>query len=333
MTASSYFIPARTSWTTRGKSLFSLYERNRTAVRLTVLVTGFCLAAIWPWICITVPAGHVAVEWYRFLGGTDVEHVRPEGARFIFPWDKLAIYDTRIQQATPDFDVLSSDGLTIGVNVAVRFRVNPITVGLLHKYVGPDYANNLILLAVGAYARAVLARNSTEQIYTARRLELQDEIKRSVIADLMTAFDTAGRPEQAWIFLDDVLIRSMRFPASVQAAINRKMEQHQLQQEYAYRLEREQLESKRKAIEADGIAHFQATVSSSISDAYLRWRSIEAALALAQSPNAKTVVLGGGRDGMPIILGDGVTPETQIPHKMLGSEKAGQYGAPATPSN
>jgi hypothetical protein len=86
------------------------------------------------------------------------------------------------------------------------------------------------------------------------------------------------------------------------AAINRQTEQYYTIQEYKFRVEREAEESKRKRIEADGIAAFQKTVSLGISESYLRWRGIEATLLLSQSPNAKVVVIGSGRDGLPIIL-------------------------------
>ncbi len=90
------------------------------------------------------------------------------------------------------------------------------------------------------------------------------------------------------------------------AAINRQTEQYYMIQEYKFRVQREAEESKRKQIEADGIAAFQKTVSQGISDSYLRWRGIEATLALAQSPNTKIVIIGSGKDGLPIILGNDV---------------------------
>ena len=69
---------------------------------------------------------------------------------------------------------------------------------------------------------------------------------------------------------------------------------------------------KRKQIEANGIAAFQQTVSKGISDSYLRWQGIQATLRLAQSPNAKVVVIGSGKDGLPIILNaDTLLPEAQ----------------------
>jgi hypothetical protein len=75
-------------------------------------------------------------------------------------------------------------------------------------------------------------------------------------------------------------------------------------EEYKFRVEREKRESERKKIEAEGIRDFQQTVSQGISESYLRWRGIEATLQLSQSTNAKVVVIGSGKDGLPIILGN-----------------------------
>ena len=88
-------------------------------------------------------------------------------------------------------------------------------------------------------------------------------------------------------------------------AINRPTEQFYLIQEYKFRVEREAQESKRKQIEANGIAVFQQTVSKGISDSYLRWRGIDATLQLARSPNAKVIVIRSGKDDPPIIRNAG----------------------------
>src|SRR5262245_29661816 len=86
-------------------------SRRRFTFWLSVLVGLFVVALLWPFICVPVPAGHLAVKWYRFLGGTDTEHVYGEGSRFIFPWDKVVVYEARVQQLNRDFDVLTLDGL------------------------------------------------------------------------------------------------------------------------------------------------------------------------------------------------------------------------------
>ena len=104
--------------------------------------------------------------------------------------------------------------------------------------------------------------------------------------------------------LIDTLILGIELPSAVVTAINRKIEQYYISEEYKFRVAREIRESERKKIEAEGISEFQRIVSQGISDSYLRWQGIEATLQLAQSSNSKIVIVGSGKDGLPIILGN-----------------------------
>lgn len=324
---------ARNRW----RSLSARLARLRTGAILTLCTALFLLVVCWPWIVITVPAGHVAVRWWRFFGGTDISQIYGEGAHLDFPWDQMPIYDARIQEINRNFDVLTSDGMMMTVNIAMRFRLNPATVGLLHKNVGPNYIETLIMPSIGSYARMKFAQYSAEDVYGARRASIQDEIREAVIKDLAPHVAPGQAPVSPWLFVEDVLIRSMKFPPEVAAAINRKMEQYEVKQEYAYRLERERLESERKQVEADGIARFQKTVGAGISENYLRWKGIDATLALAQSPNAKVVVIGTPRDGMPLILGGGENalplPARSVPPAGAGHAQTGQNTPPADERN
>ena len=65
---------------------------------------------------------------------------------------------------------------------------------------------------------------------------------------------------------------------------------------------KEKQEAERKRIEAQGIYDFQNIVAKGISEQLLRWKGIEATEKLASSPNAKIVVIGAGKDGLPLIL-------------------------------
>jgi regulator of protease activity HflC (stomatin/prohibitin superfamily) len=294
----------RSAVTRRRSSVAAYYARNRPTVHVVVLAGLFFAVVSLQWVLVTIPAGHVGVMWYRLLGGTDTVSVYREGLRFVFPWDKMTIYDARLQNATQDFDVLTRDGLSMTVNVVVQFRLNQRMVGRLHKAIGPKYVDSLLMPAIGGDIREIISRNSTDEVYTTRRSEIQDETRGHVAAGLMPAVKISGEAVEPWLFVDAVLIRSMQFPPDVQSAVNRKMEQYQLREEYRYRLEREKLESERKQVEAQGIAKFQQTVGAGISENYLKWKGIDATLALAQSANAKVVVIGAGKDGMPLILGD-----------------------------
>jgi regulator of protease activity HflC (stomatin/prohibitin superfamily) len=290
------------------------YRDHAFAIHISALVTLLLIVAGWPFVVVTVPAGFVGVKYYRFAGGTNIEAVYSEGSHLKWPWDKMAQYEVRLQRGSRSFDVLTRDGLMVTAIIATRFRLQPSSVAWLHKHIGPNYMETLIVPAVGSYARLVISRNSTDELYSARRGAIQDEIKRAVAADISTQTQSdRGTPT---VLLDDVLILGIRFPPAVQAAIDRKMEQYQLREEYAYRIQREELETRRKEIEARGIAQFQSIVGAGISDNYLRWKSIDATLSLAQSSNSKVVVLGNNKENVPLFLGgeDGrATPSPPAP--------------------
>jgi hypothetical protein len=158
--------------------------------------------------------------------------------------------------------------------------------------------------------REIISQYTAEQVYSTARQEIQEKIKDRVIEKLgerfleHEGFSPYRVPIRDAGVLYDTLLHEIRLPADVVAAINRKAEQYYISQEYVYRVDRERRESERKKIEAEGIRDFQQTVSQGISDSYLRWRGIEATLELARSNNTKIVIIGGGKDGLPIILGN-----------------------------
>ena len=179
---------------------------------------------------------------------------------------------------------------------------------------------------IGSQAREVISQYTAQEVYTSREA-IQEKIRNNSQKSLGTHLNNLVQPDameqpdpkhyndflQNSIQILDTLVLSIELPPAIVAAINRQTEQFYQIQEYKFRVEREAQESKRKQIEANGIAAFQRTVSQGISDSYLRWRGIEATLALAQSPNTKIVIIGSGKDGLPIILGNVDTPASPGP--------------------
>jgi hypothetical protein len=132
--------------------------------------------------------------------------------------------------------------------------------------------------------------------------------------------------------LYDILVAGIELPAAIVAAINRKTEQYYIAEEYKFRVEREKRESERKKIEAEGIRDFQQIVSQGISESYLRWRGIEATLQLSQSTNAKVVVIGSGKDGLPIILGNvDTSPAASTPPSDTTNKERTTAASPTVP--
>jgi len=186
---------------------------------------------------------------------------------------------------------------------------------VLHKFIGPHYLDTVIRPEVGSQARQVIANYTAQEVYTTRD-KIQEQIRNGTRKTLAANLDKLVQPEaveqpdpkgyndflQGSIQILDILILSIDLPPAIVDAINSQTAQFYMIQEYKFRIESEAQESKRKQIEANGIAAFQQTVSKGISDSYLRWRGIEATLLLAQSPNTKIVIIGSGKDGLPIIL-------------------------------
>jgi regulator of protease activity HflC (stomatin/prohibitin superfamily) len=309
------------------RRLLHFMAHHGPEIAVMIMIFVFIVVYFSDQIFYNIPPGSVGVLWQRF-GGTVMGRYLDEGLHVVWPWDKVYIYNTRLQQLEQDFDVLSADGLKMTVNIAYRFQAIPQTVPALHEYVGPNYVSVLLTTEIGARARDVFSRNTPEEIFSDRRIQIQQEILSDVQADLRKTFSPmAGHPID-FIKLDDVLIRGITLPPAVEAAINRKEEQKQLNLEYDYRLLREAKETERKRIEAQGIREFQDIVSSGITPSYLKWQGIEATLELARSNNSKVVIIGSGKDGLPIILGNMESEAKGIPPtgKQSGGAPPSQTG-------
>jgi regulator of protease activity HflC (stomatin/prohibitin superfamily) len=308
------------------------------------------VVVLWPFVVITVPSGYVGVLWKRFNGldlycwcwvgrGTvlDPRELREEGLHIIWPWDKLYQYNLRLQSTTQTFNAISKDGVNVKAQISVRYQLLHNSVAVLHKFIGPGFLDSVVNPEIGSQARQVISQYTAEAVYTSReqiQKQIRDATQRSLAANLnkLVQPEAMEQPDpkhyndflQDAIQILDTLVLSIELPPDIVAAINRQTEQYYMIQEYKFRVEREAEESKRKQIEADGIAAFQKTVSQGISESYLRWRGIEATLLLAQSPNSKVVVIGSGRDGLPIIL-------NAEPNAQGGAPQPGSSGgAPGT---
>src|SRR5207237_5778356 len=103
--------------------------------------------------------------------------------------------------------------------------------------------------------------------------------------------------------IESVLLRDIQLPATLKASIEAKQQAEQEALAMNFRLQREKQEAECKRIEAQGIHDFQQIVAQGISPALLEWKGIEATEALARSANSKIVVVGSGKNGLPLILG------------------------------
>src|SRR6266516_1238812 len=301
--------------------------RHLPMVVIYLMVATLVAVVLYPHMVITVPSGHVGVLWKRFGGGTvlDPRLLKNEGFNLILPWNVVFLYDLRLQSFIESYNAISSDGVSLTATVNVRFRLQRDAVPVLHQAIGPNYKQVLVQPGIGSLTREVIAQYNAEQVYSTARQEIQDKI-RNLVEDRLTEKMMEREGEESYrvsmrdsIILYDILVAGIELPTAIVAAINRKTEQYYIAEEYKFRVEREKRESERKKIEGEGIRDFQQTVSQGISESYLRWRGIEATLQLSQSTNSKVVIIGSGKDGLPVILGNADTPAS-LPRASIPTE-------------
>ena len=156
------------------------------------------------------------------------------------------------------------------------------------------YLDRVLKPAIRSATRSVVGRYTPEQIYSSKRDIIQSEI-----------FDeTKLIIEDQYVQLNDVLVRDVTLPMAIKDAIERKLDQEQQSLEYEFRLITAQKEAQKQIIEAQGKADANKILSASLTDKILQDKGIEATLRLAESQNSKVVIIGSGKDGMPIILGN-----------------------------
>lgn len=317
-----------------------IVRRLKISGSFFLLVSLFVLIICWDRIVITTAAGHGAVVWHLLFGGTRTsEKSMGEGMHLVFPWNRVYDYNLRLQNFRTSYNVVTADGLQVKIGLGFRWRVNPDRLGTLHQQFGPGYRDILLVPAIGSIARHVISRYNAADLVSERRNAIQQEIYSEVISDRIRngiGSDATGQADKV-ILLEDILIYDVDLPASVRQAIEEKLRQAQLVEEYRFRVQREVLESERKATEARGIRTFQQIVASNMSNNYLRWRGIEATLELSRSPNSKVVVIGNQQSGgLPLILdsadhGSGTAVQKTPAGRPLAGTPA-KPGKPAQPA-
>lgn len=306
--------------------LKKILRRLTAGLMLSLLMATFLLVVFWNEVIISVPAGHVGVKWSRFFGGTVVTgpHMS-EGTHAVFPWDKVTIYDGRLQVHSIQYEVASKEGLHVQINLSFRWHLSPHNAAKLHKAIGPDYLNSLLVPEVGSVLRDRASKHTAEELYSTQRAQIQQDVFDTVVAE-NNANRISRRVDNPLgtdlVYLDDVMFLDVTLPENLRAAIERKLEEAQLVEEYRFRVVREGLESQRLVVEGEGIRQYQALVTPGLTDSYLRWSGIQATLKMAQSPNSKLVFMGNGPGGLPVLLND-----------FAGEQKAAAAGASPAVAN
>jgi len=244
----------------------------------------------------TISPTERAVIFYKFGKGLDKENVITPGFNVKAPWNNVYVFDVSENKVEDGMDVLDKSGLSLSVDVSVRFNPIPSRIGYIQETFQNDYISRLVIPEVRSSVRQVMGRYTAEEIYSTKRSEVESAIKEETAQVLAT--------ENNNVQIKALLIRSINLPAQIKQAIENKLQQEQEALAYKFRLDKELSEAERKRIAAEGEAAANKIINNSLTPALLKMRGIEATTQLAQSPNAKVIVIGSGKDGLPLILGN-----------------------------
>ena len=272
-------------------------QKDKAKIRMIAMVMMIVLPVIllWSSLTVTIDSGHAGLIFHTFGNGVNPEaEPMKSGFHFKAPWDDVYQYEIRQQEIFEPLEVLSSNLLKISMDMTVFYQPFYDNLGYLEVERGINYRAKVILPAMKSVAREVISKYLPEEFNTTKREEIQLEIESRLSEKLADNY----------IQLNDVLIRNIKLPTTLEEAIERKLQQEQESLEYEFRIEKASKEAERKRIEAEGIRDFQNIVSQSINDDLLQWKGIEATTELSNSNNSKVVVIGAGDNGLPLILGD-----------------------------
>ena len=265
-------------------------------IGLPVVVTVMFVFIVLMKSAVNIGYGEAGVLFKTFGGGVVTDEAPlGEGFHIIAPWNKVTLYNVKQQEVfESQMQVLSSNGLEISLDVSVLYQPKADELGLLHQTKGLNYLDIVIVPNIRAVARSVVGRYTPEQLYSTKRdaieSEIYDELKKGV--------------EEQHVQINDVLVRDVTLPNTIKQAIERKLSQEQMSLEYEFKLESARKEAEKVRIDAQGKADANRILNSSLTTNILRDKGIEATTKLAESPNSKVIVIGSGKDGLPIILGN-----------------------------
>ena len=236
-----------------------------------------------------IPAGTVGVV--DFLGSVSNTTLK-SGVNFVNPMANVVKFTIKTQEVKESMNVPSKEGLSVQLEISLLYSLDPENAAKIYKTVGQNYEEIILIPQFRSVVRGVTSKYDAKALYTASREQLTNEMK----VELEKLVGPRGITIEAAPMIQIIL------PGGLTASIEEKLKAEQESQRMQFILKKEEQEADRKRIEAKGIADFQDIISRGLSQNLLQWKGIEATEKLANSTNAKIVVIGSGKNGLPIIL-------------------------------
>lgn len=274
-----------------------LHRRARSLrlAGLVIVLIGFITSAIKQ-----IDAGQIGVK--SLFGKVD-DAVLTSGLNLINPLVDVRIVDIKTQNYTMSgvhdegdkagddaIRVLTADGLEVVIDLTVLYRVISNEAPRIVRETGLDYRDKIVRPLTRTKIRDNAVYFTAVDLYSTKRDQFQSRIFKNIEED----FKKRG------LILEQLLVRNITLPATVKGSIEEKIKAEQEAQKMEFVLQKEKQEAERKRVEAQGIADYQRIISSGLGDKQLQYEQIQVMKGLITSPNAKVIIMGGGKT--PVIL-------------------------------
>ncbi|MEA5621730.1 prohibitin family protein [Nostoc sp. UHCC 0251] len=264
-------------------------EKSRLAIRgIMILIGSIAVLNSFSRLLVIVPPGNVGVV--NFFGEVSETTLNP-GVHLLNPFSKVLNFSTRIKDIKENVDATSQEGLSLNLDVSLQYKLDPQKAATVYKTIGTD-ETQLVISRFRSTVRAITANYPANAIYSTKRQEIAQKIDQQLTQDI---------PALGFI-VEEALLRNIKMPDTLQAAIQNKLKTEQENQQMKFVLDKERQEAQRKLIEARGIADSQKILSGGLSNQVLQLRAIEATEKLAQSNNSKLVIIGSEKSAAPIMI-------------------------------
>lgn len=247
-----------------------------------------------------IDAGQIGVK--SLFGKVDND-ILTSGLNIINPLVEVKIVDIKTQNYTMSgvhdegdkagddaIRVLTADGLEVVIDLTVLYRVISQEAPNIVKETGLDYRDKIVRPLTRTKIRDNAVYFTAIDLYSTKRDLFQGRIFKSIEDD----FKKRG------LVLEQLLVRNITLPNTVKGSIEEKIKAEQDAQKMEFVLQKEKQEAERKRVEAQGIADYQKIISSGLGDKQLQYEQIQVMKGLITSPNAKVIIMGGGKT--PVIL-------------------------------
>ncbi len=240
-------------------------EALRARVGLVLVVALFASG------CVIIEDGEVGV--LKAFGKIADEPVL-QGVSLVIPVARqIETWNIKLQEIKETAQVPSSEGLIVGLDASLLFKVVPEKAPEIRKTVGWNYVERVIVPYFRSGLRDVVSGYEVKKIYAVQgRREIAAQLKGFLIAEL----------QPRGIEVVDVLLRDVKLPQRFRESIELKLTAEQKVQEKQFELLQAAKDAEIEIVRAEGAAKAQAIVRSTLSDSYLQYLWIKT---LSENPN------------------------------------------------